>query len=121
MIKFLIDKHPQIVEKKNHIGELEIDTVIWKHQVGTLVTVIDRKSKFTLIQKVACKHAEEEVLGTKFYFAHPYSSWERGLNEHIPKRSEKCPWGTNSLIRQYLPKKTAFTQVSKEEITTIQY
>ncbi len=46
---------------------------------------------------------------TDFYFAHPYHSWERGLNEH-----------TNGLIRQYLPKKTDFTQISKEEIITIQ-
>ena len=50
-----------------------------------------------------------EVLDTSFYFAHPYSSWERGLNAH-----------TNGLIRQYLPKKTEFIQVSEEEIITIQ-
>jgi IS30 family transposase len=23
-------------------------------------------------------------LNAQFYFAHPYSSWERGLNEYIP-------------------------------------
>ena len=50
-----------------------------------------------------------EKINADFYFAHPYSSWERGLNEH-----------TNGLIRQYLPKQTDFTQVSKEEIITIQ-
>ena len=50
-----------------------------------------------------------EPLDTEFYFAHPYSSWERGLNEH-----------TSGLIRQYLRKKSDFTQVSKKEILTIQ-
>ncbi len=40
-------------------------------------------------------------LGTLFYFAHPYSSWERGLNEY-----------TNRLIRQYIPKKTNFDEVN---------
>jgi transposase, IS30 family len=35
-----------------------------------------------------------EKLGSEFYFAHLYSSWERGMNE--------C---TNRLIRQYIPKK----------------
>ncbi len=138
-----IDKRPKIVERKNRIGDFEIDTVIGRHHVGALVTVVDRKSKFTLIKKVASKQAKEvtkalvemllplkpitktitsdngkefayhkqvsEALNTSFYFAHPYSSWERGLNEH-----------TNGLIRQYLPKKTEFTQVSKEEIITIQ-
>jgi len=138
-----IDKRPKIVEKKNRIGDFEIDTVIGRHHIGALVTVVDRKSKFTLIKKVKSKQANEvtkalidmlqplkpitktitsdngkefayhkqvsEALDTDFYFAHPYSSWERGLNEH-----------TNGLIRQYLPKKTDFTQISKEEITTIQ-
>ena len=138
-----IDKRPKIVEKKNRIGDFEIDTVIGRHHVGALVTVVDRKSKFAIIRKVASKQAKEvtkalidmlqplkpitktitsdngkefayhkevsEALDANFYFAHPYSSWERGLNEH-----------TNGLIRQYLPKKTEFTQVSKEEIITIQ-
>jgi len=50
-----------------------------------------------------------QALDTKFYFANPYHSWERGLNEH-----------TNGLIRQYLPKKSEFKNVSKAEITMIQ-
>ena len=139
----MIDKRPHIVEKKRRIGDLEIDTVIGKDHIGALVTVVDRKSKFALIRKVVSKHADvvtnalvemlepikqvlktitsdngkefayhkivSETLQTDFYFAHPYHSWERGLNEH-----------TNGLIRQYLPKKTDFTKVSKEEIITIQ-
>jgi len=138
-----IDKRPKIVEKKNRIGDFEIDTVIGLNHIGALVTVVDRKSKYAIIQKVSSKRAKEvtealinmlqplkeitqtitsdngkefayhkqvsAALDTDFYFAHPYSSWERGLNEH-----------TNGLIRQYLPKKTDFTQISKEEITTIQ-
>jgi len=39
----------------------------------------------------------EKKLNVKTYFAHPYSSYERGLNEN-----------TNGLIRQYIPKKTDF-------------
>ncbi|MDP1125503.1 IS30 family transposase, partial [Klebsiella pneumoniae] len=27
--------------------------------------------------------AVAEALGAEFYFAHPYSSWERGLNENF--------------------------------------
>ena len=55
-------------------------------------------------------HAQiKKALGTDNYFAHPYHSWERGLNENH-----------NGLIRQYLPKGMALDKVTDEEITLIQ-
>ena len=42
------------------------------------------------------------------YFARPYHSWERGLNEN-----------TNGLLRQYWPKRTDFKQVSDEEVAAV--
>jgi len=47
----------------------------------------------------------DEILLTTSYFAHPYHSWERGLNEN-----------TNGLIRQYFPKRTDFSKITDEEI-----
>lgn len=44
-------------------------------------------------------------LAADFYFAHPYSSWERGLNEN-----------TNGLLRQYFPKSTDFKKVTQAEV-----
>ena len=56
--------------------------------------------------KEFAKHQEiAEALQAKFYFAHPYSSWERGLNEN-----------TNGLIRQYFPKKYDFTSITQKDI-----
>ena len=53
--------------------------------------------------------AGHELLSKKLevesYFAHPYSSFERGLNEN-----------TNGLIRQYFPKDRDFTTITTEEI-----
>lgn len=46
-----------------------------------------------------------EALEADIYFAHPYSSWERGLNEN-----------TNGLLRQYFPKKTDFKEVSQADV-----
>src|SRR3990167_1440299 len=47
----------------------------------------------------------EEATGANCFFAHPYSSWERGTNEN-----------TNGLIRDYFPKGTDFRTISDEEI-----
>ena len=44
-----------------------------------------------------------------FFFANPYSPWERGSNENL-----------NGLIRQYIPKKSNFDDYTDEEIKTIQ-
>jgi IS30 family transposase len=51
-------------------------------------------------------HVElSRVLLASFYFATPYHSWERGLNEH-----------TNGLLRQFFPKGTNFKIVKPEEV-----
>lgn len=50
----------------------------------------------------------EKRLGTRVYFADPYSSWQRGLNEN-----------TNGLLRQYFPKKCDFLAVSPQDFRAV--
>ncbi len=137
-----IEERPQIVEDKTRIGDWEGDTVIGKNHLGALVTLVDRKSKLTLISKVenhkasvvensivalfkplqdkvhtitvdngkefATHESWANTLQTKVFFADPYCSWQRGLNEN-----------TNGLIRQYVPKGTDIRNVSDEDIEMI--
>jgi len=49
------------------------------------------------------------LLEADFFFAKPYHSWERGLNEH-----------TNGLVRQYFPKGTRFSEVSQEQLDKVE-
>lgn len=50
-----------------------------------------------------------KALDAAFYFARPYHSWERGLNEH-----------TNGLVRQYFPKGTDFRAVTDAEVQVVE-
>jgi transposase, IS30 family len=50
----------------------------------------------------------KEQLGANVYFAHPYCSWERGLNEN-----------TNGLIRQYFTKGSSFENITDDEVEAV--
>jgi IS30 family transposase len=134
-----IDERPAIVESRRRIGDWEGDTVIGRAHLGALVTLVERKSAYTLIDRVDRKTAacvREAVVGrlaphkervhtitydngrefseharmaadleAAVYFAHPYCSWERGVNEN-----------TNGLIRQYFPKHRDLTTVTGDEL-----
>jgi transposase, IS30 family len=59
-------------------------------------------------REFAAHEAIAEALKADFYFAHPYHSWERGLNEN-----------TNGLVRQYFPKGSDFTAITDEDVQAV--
>ena len=60
-------------------------------------------------KEFSCHEKISENTGCKVYFAHPYSSYERGLNEN-----------TNGLIRQYFPKKTDFRKITQKDVKRVE-
>ena len=69
----------------------------FKEVVNTITS--DNGKEFAKHEKISAQ------LKCDIYFAHPYHSWERGLNEN-----------TNGLLRQYFPKSTDFKTVSDSEV-----
>ena len=72
-----------------------------KKHVKTITT--DNGKEFAAHKKIA------KTLNAEFYFARPYHSWERGLNEN-----------TNGLVRQFFPKGTDFTKLTHEEVRNVE-
>ena len=75
---------------------------------------LDDKFKKTLTYDNGIEMAQHKLLtkqtGIQVYFAHPYSSWERGTNEN-----------TNGLIRRYFPKGTNFNEVTERQLKEVEY
>jgi transposase, IS30 family len=63
---------------------------------------LDNGREFSLHEIMAA------MLSAKVYFAKPYHSWERGLNEN-----------TNGLVRQYFPKKIPFDSMSNYDLQRV--
>jgi transposase, IS30 family len=60
--------------------------------------------------KEFAQHQEiSKELEIDFYFANPYSPWERGANENL-----------NGLLRQYIPKSSSFEDLTDEKLYEIQ-
>jgi IS30 family transposase len=137
-----IHKRPKAVESRREIGHWEGDLVTGSGNTH-IATLVDRKTRFTILLKLAGKDASsvtnalvcaftklpglvkksltwdrgmELAKHTEFtqktnmpvYFCDPQSPWQRGTNEN-----------TNSLVRQYFPKKTCLGQHSQQALDLV--
>jgi len=73
-----------------------------------LTITVDNESEF-LDYKGIEQSLRSKKKRTQIYFAHPYSSWERGTNENV-----------NKMIRRFIPKGADIGSYSEEEIKRIE-
>ena len=74
----------------------------YKRHVKTITT--DNGSEFADFKYI------EKHIDTQVFFAHPYSSWEKGRIENM-----------NGLVRQYITKDMKLTEIDDETIKQVQY
>ena len=140
-----IEERPAEVDDRSVAGHWEGDLLLGKGHKSAIGTIVERKTRTVILVKLKAKDATtvrksfERELRTlpqqmkksmtydrghemvehklftkntrmKVYFCHPASPWERGTNEN-----------TNMLLRDYFPKGTDFTNITRKELKRVQY
>jgi len=139
-----IEMRPQIVERKERVGDFEMDTIVGAHHKGAIVSLVERKTMMTLLGLLQRATAEETSYMTiklltpikqhvhtltadngKEFAKHEMISQELNTAVYFATPYRACERGlnenTNGLVRQYFPKKTDFTKLTQEEIQKVEY
>ena len=97
LIKKVDSKHAEVVT--------EATVILLKPYLYKALTITADNGK-----EFAGHETIKEHLNAEVYFAHPYHSWERGLNEN-----------TNGLIRQYFTKGSSFGDITDEDVEAVMH
>jgi len=134
-----IDSRPQIVEKRERIGDWEGDTIVGKDK-SHILTHVDRKSGFATGDKLIRGLAELTRIKTQARFdkipknkkhtitydngstfsEYELTERETGMNIYFANAYHSWERGTNEnfngLLRQFFPKKSSFATITQEQI-----
>ena len=135
-----IKNRPKVIERRSRLGDFEGDTVLGPPGTGGLATLVDRKSRFTIVLKIQSKNAdhvheklkqrlkeldEEHRRSITFDNGTEFARCQR-LEKHLDMKlyyaDPGCPFqrgtneNTNGLIRQYFPKGTDFRNITHHEV-----
>jgi len=139
-----IRNRPACIERRLRLGDFEGDTVLGPAGTGGIVTLVCRRSRFTIITKIQSKDAdhvharikqrlkelaEEQRRSITFDNGTEFARCQR-LEKHLGLKlyfaDPGCPYqrgtneNTNGLIRQFFPKGTDFRTVSHEEAREVE-
>jgi IS30 family transposase len=137
-----IEERPEIVDRRERLGDWEADTIIGAGKQGAIVTLVERKSRFTLLKRVARRTAnavEEAIVDLlKPYQALTHTiTFDNGKeftnHQTIAEKLDAkmffahpyASWergtneNTNGLIRQYFPKGSDFSTITDDQISFV--
>ena len=137
-----IEERPEIVDRRERLGDWEADTIIGAGKRGAIVTLVERKSRFALLKQVARRTAvavEDAILELLM----PYQAithtitFDNGKefanHQNIAEKLQAdmyfahpyAAWergtneNTNGLIRQYFPKGSDFLSITDDQISFV--
>ncbi len=140
-----INTRPAVVDKRARIGDWEGDTVVGKERTKRLLTNVDRKSGYGLIDKLDLVSAEiiwkkleerfSKIPKEKRYTYTYDNGTEIGKEDLSLEKKIKmdvfrafpyhswergCNENFNGLVREYFPKGMHFVNISKEEVKKVE-
>ena len=138
-----IDERPEVVTKRERIGDWEADTIIGKNHQQAIVSLVERKSRITRLEKVSRKTDElvkramlvsltplaervhtitsdngKEFAGHEDIAAHLDASFYFAHPYRSWERGTNE--NTNGLVRQYFPKGTDFSKITQREVKAVE-
>lgn len=139
-----IEKRPHIVDNKERLGDLEVDTVIGKDHKGALVTINDRATGMLKMKIVKSKEASlvsqaiidelqewKPFLNTitadngKEFSEHQKIAEELDIDFYFAKPYHSWERGANEnlngLVRQYFPKSSDFSDITQLDVKRVEY
>lgn len=138
-----IDQRPAIVQKRSRIGDWEADLVSGTHHRGFVVTLVERKSRLSLLGHVERKKAETvraeitRMLDSHRHRVHTitFDNGHEFAGHETISRTLQCqcyfahPYrscdratneNTNGLIRQYFPRKMDLRRIDREQLAHVE-
>lgn len=142
--KVCIDKRPEIINRRRRFGDWEGDTVVSKQSKNCLLTLVERRSRFTLVkvlQRCSKQDVKKAIVSSLADYPpqlrksitldngsenFDYEEIAKALDTNIffchPYASYErgSNENTNGFIRRYFPKQTDFRNVSQDKATYVQ-
>lgn len=139
-----IANRPQIIERRERVGDWEGDTMVGARRSGAVVSLVERKTGYTVLAKVdrlcsapvekvirqrlrllpkSCRHSITFDNGGEFA-QHPRLA--KALDLEVYVAQPHSPWqrgtneNTNGLVRQFLPRGSCFRNLNHPELGRIQ-